>query len=126
MLSFLLKYYRSILIAAVIFILTTIPGKNINTVPFLPIPVMDKIAHFFVFLILSLFLFADIKKNNAISLKKTVLIVFFVNLLYGLFIEAVQLFFIMYRSAEFLDVLSNVFGIITGCLLQLKFKIIRY
>ena len=126
MLSFILKYYRSVLIAIVIFILTTIHGNNINTVQFLPIPIMDKLAHFFVFLILSLFLFSDIKKNNAIPLKKTILIVFFVTLIYGLLIEAVQLFFIVHRSAEFLDVLANFFGIITGCFLQLKFKIIRY
>lgn len=103
-----------------------IPGNNISPVSVFPFPMIDKLAHFIVFFVLSLFLFADIRKNNPFSLKKTALLVFFVNFFYGLMIEVLQLFFILYRSAEFLDLVANTLGIIAGCMLQIKYRIIRY
>jgi len=126
MLRFILSYYRSIIIALIILILTMIPGNNISPVSVFPFPMIDKLAHFIVFFVLSLFLFADIRKNNPFSLKKTALLVFSVNFFYGLMIEILQLFFILYRSAEFLDLVANTLGIIAGCMLQIKYRIIRY
>ena len=138
-LKIILKYYRSIVFAFIILILTTIPGSNLNPPPILNFSLIDKVAHFFVFLILSVILFADIKRNYHLtpmiltntnsgktSYKKIFFLVLLITFIYGIIIELLQLFFIANRSAEFYDVLANFLGIITGCLLQIKLKIFKF
>ena len=123
----ILRYYRSVIIAIIILILTTIPGNDLKPIVIFPIPHLDKAAHFFVFMILSIFLFADIKRNNKqFSNTKVMLLVFLISLFYGVIIELTQLFIVINRSAEIYDLVANTLGIITGCLLQIQFRIIRY
>lgn len=123
----LLRYYRSIIIAIIILILTTIPGSELRPIVIFPMPYLDKAAHFFVFMILSIFLFADIKRNNKqLSHTKVMLLVFLISLSYGAFIELTQLFIVINRSAEIYDLVANTLGIIVGCFLQIQFRIIRY
>lgn len=121
-----LTYYRSISIAVIILILTTLPGDNLNHLPLLPIPFLDKIAHFLLFFVFAIVLFADIIKIERVSPGMTFLSVFLISLFYGISIELVQWLLVSDRSAELFDIMANAFGILAGCLLQIKYKIFRY
>lgn len=121
------NYYRSLIIAVIILILTMLPGDSIRPVMIFPFHFLDKLAHFFVFMVLSIFLFADIKKNNnKLSNIKVLFLVLLINIFYGATIEVLQSVITIDRSAELLDLAANSLGILTGVLLQIKFKIIKY
>lgn len=125
--KFIVNYYRSFLIAIIILILTLLPGDSLKPVLVLPVSYIDKIAHFFVFMVLTIFLFSDIKRNiNNISNVNAFLLVFLINIFYGIFIELLQTLITINRSAELFDVIADALGIVAGVFLQIKFKILKY
>lgn len=123
----ILNYYRSLIIALIVLILTMMPGNSLRPLIVFPFSFVDKLAHFFVFMVLSIFLFADIKKDNKnISNTKALLLVFLISLFYGIIIEILQSVLTINRSAELLDILANMLGVLTGVFLQIKCRILRY
>ncbi len=104
-----------------------LPGNSLKPLMAFPFSFVDKLAHFFVFMILSIFFFADIKKDNKnISNTKALLIVLLISLFYGIIIEILQSVLTIDRSGELFDILANMLGVLTGVVLQIKFKILRY
>ncbi|RZP16042.1 MAG: hypothetical protein EVA38_02630 [Flavobacteriales bacterium] len=98
-----------------------VPAKQFPSLSDFYIPI-DKLAHIFIFLVLSFLWLAYIDR----VLTKTKPIVLFlallVCLLYGIIIEVSQELFVRSRKAEALDVLADLFGASIGLSLFWNFK----
>ena len=125
-LRFYKAYWRSISIAVIIFILTTIAVSDFKNIPETPFVGTDKIAHFGVFFILAIFLMVDVQKHTNLGLSKIIIIVLMICLVYGGMIELIQYWFIESRTGSLLDLLANNLGSLAACYIQSKFRLIRY
>ena len=74
--------------------------------------ISDKFIHFLMYFLFVLF-WSNSLKNR---FKKSILIVFFFALLFGLILEFVQIY-LSYRSFEFYDLISNFTGCLIGYLI---------
>jgi len=88
--------------------------------PRFDIPHLDKAVHFsfyFVGCILGILFFRE-RTRGSIDLKKAVLIMLFLTILYGIGIEILQYLFTAERTGDVLDALANTIGSICGALLM--------
>lgn len=113
----------TLLWAAVIGILTLIPGPDIPEVPFWNIPYFDKLVHFGLFGMLAFLGIRGIyrQKGPSINLKIIAACTSLAVIIYGCLIEYLQSF-VPGRSGEFLDILANSLGALAG---PLAFLIIQ-
>lgn len=82
----------------------------------------DKYVHFLFYFFFSI-LWGVVFNCNKV---KQIVLIFFVALFYGLMMEAAQGIFTTSRQPDFLDVLANSVGALTGCLmLNYYFKKIK-
>ena len=99
----MIRIYRFIFLFLVLFIsyaaVTPLEGGA-------SVPYIDKLLHFFAFLILTLFM--DLSIKSPLPFNKAALIFL---ILYAFFIELVQ-YFLPYRSAEVFDFVSDLLGIL--------------
>ena len=106
--------------AALMFVLSAIPGDSIN------LPVFwnaDKFAHIFVYFILAiLLLFALIWSQRSISFIESALLTFLVSIAYGGIIEILQQYVFINRNGDFLDFIANSIGAALGVVAMLYFK----
>jgi len=107
--KFFKKYYKSIIWAIIILIISLIrikTEKHINTIN-LP---LDKIAHFLMYFVLTILVLWDSNfkktKNKKSKVIKTLLLINF----YGIFIELLQSNLTTYRGGDFFDFLANLSG----------------
>ena len=122
---FFLAYWRSISIASIIFLLTTFTENKLVNVPDVPIMGSDKIAHFSVFFILTVFLIADIQKRTKFSVQKIIILVIAICFIHGGIIELIQHWFLEFREGCPYDHLANMLGCLTACYFQPKFRLLR-
>jgi VanZ like family len=110
----LIYYWKSIIWAGIIFILSAISGNELNKVHFINIPNFDKIVHFSLYFILLFLLLAartktihykQIKSRNAYVFATTTFI-------YSLTNEVLQKTVFVSRSFETVDLIANLLGII--------------
>ena len=99
----MIRIYRFVFLFLVLFIsyaaVTSTEGGA-------PVPNIDKLFHFTAFLILTLFMDLSIKKP---LLSNKAALIFLIS--YAFLIELVQ-YFLSYRSAEILDFVSDLLGIL--------------
>lgn len=110
---FLKRYWKSIIWAAVIFIVCTLPSDGVPRFKLFRIEHFDKFVHFSLYLVLGVLLFFEsrnLKENENLKLK-TIIAVGSISIGYGIVIELIQLLFATTRSAELLDVLANTLGV---------------
>ena len=81
--------WRNIIWAGVIFFLCAIPSDSIPD-PKLNIPHLDKVVHFGMFFIMSIFLCSELRYQTRLSLRKIYLIAIGVSFIYGGLIEVLQ------------------------------------
>ena len=109
----MIRIYRLVFLLLVLFIsyaaVTPVEGGA-------SVPYIDKLLHFFAFLILTFFMDLSIKKPLLLS--KAALIFRF---LYAFLIELVQ-YFLSYRSAEVFDFISDLLGILVYLYFAPKIK----
>jgi VanZ family protein len=100
-----IKYLYSIVIAAVIFYLSTATGKALPQMP--PVPYLDKVVHIIMYMVLAGALVIEIKKKN-----------FFISIilpiLYGGLLELLQEYFFPPRTGDWWDFLSDIIGVLLG------------
>lgn len=111
--QFLKRYWKSIVWAAVIFIVCTMPSNDVPRFMLFRVEHFDKFVHFTLYLVLGVLLLFEsrnLKENESLTLK-TVVTVGSISVGYGIVIELTQLFFSTTRSAELLDVLANSLGV---------------
>lgn len=104
------KYIPSVLWMVVIFVLSSIPGKQLPEMPF---PGFDKIAHIGIYAILGFFL--------AGAFNGKILVIFIIGVVYGLFDEVHQIL-VPFREFSLLDLLSDAIGVVIGIICRQLLK----
>lgn len=97
---------------------------SVSNLPEVGINYFDKMAHVFVYFILTItLLWAVLKKNkrNFISLT-TLFMVFASSIMYGILIEILQFSITTGRNFEIPDIIANIVGCIFGVLLYKPIK----
>lgn len=125
----ILKYWKTILIAIIIFYGSLTSSKSLNKVSLFHIQNMDKVIHFLMYFFLSISLQSSIKRNSSLKKESRILITLIFVISYGLLMEVFQFYFTSDRSAEILDVFANITGCLTGILIfpvLFKLKITKY
>lgn len=114
----ILQYLKSILWALLTLALGIIPGSSLRKVGSIPIPHFDKVVHFILFCILTLFLLyetANRNGNKALSLKtKTTIAASAIG--YGALLEIIQHLLVAGRTGNILDILANSLGVFSALL----------
>ena len=109
----MIRIYRLVFLLLVLFIsyaaVTPVEGGA-------SLPYIDKLLHFVAFLILTFFMDLSIKKPLLLSKEALILLI-----LYAFLIELVQ-YFLSYRSAEVLDFISDLLGILVYLYFAPKIK----
>jgi len=121
----LIKYYwKTIIWAIIIAVLSSIPGDDVSKIKILNIPHMDKIAHLGIYFILSFLFFLEAHRNSfAIKTnRKFSIAILFLCVLYGIIMEFLQFFLFQERSAEFLDIIANSTGSVLSLFVFLVLK----
>lgn len=118
----ILNYWKPIIIAMIILYASITPTDNISNVNLFNIKHLDKIIHFLMYLIFTITLFASFEKHKLMKGKKQIIVILGITILYGLLMESFQYIFTTYRSPEFLDVLANTLGSLTGIFLIFVLK----
>ena len=114
----LTKYWKTIIIALVIFYGSVTSSTNLSKVNFLHIEFMDKIIHFSLYLLLSISFQSSLLRNFNMPKLERIIITFIFVISYGILMEVFQYYFTNDRSAEFLDTLANTIGCIIGVIVM--------
>src|SRR4051812_33668667 len=113
---FLRYNYPALLWALFIFILCTLPGKNIPHLKFLDWLKPDKIVHFVLWGALSFLLVRGFSQQHTFVYvsehAKMYAIIF--SCLYGVVIELLQTYIFTYRSGEVYDAIADAVGAFIG------------
>jgi VanZ family protein len=115
------NYIKSIIWGLVILFSGTIPANKISKISLLEIRHMDKLLHFLLYLIFSLILYFDLRRNTR-TLKDNFSIyffIFFIPFFWGMIMELIQYYLITNRQGSIADIIANICGIFTGILLVL-------
>ena len=125
----LLKFWKPITLAIIIFYGSVTSGSNLNIVPIFNIKNFDKVIHFSFYMILSISFLASLYRTSKFKKSDQKLITLILVISYGLIMEVFQYYFTYDRSAEFIDAIANTFGSILGVLLfpyLIKFKLFKF
>ena len=118
------NYWKTILWAVVILILSSIPGNEVNKIHFINIPYFDKFVHFSMYLVLSFLFFFDMSKlseSKKLNLSN-VSFVILVSISYGISMELLQKYLFIERSAELADFFANSLGSFTAIVVYWFFR----
>lgn len=109
----------SIAWAIFILILCGIPPQHVDGFSFWEILNPDKIFHFGVFALLSLFLIVGFKRQYSFPKLRcnAVLSAVLTSSIYGVLIELTQILFFHGREGDWLDILANTLGAVSGIIL---------
>ncbi|MDR2130096.1 MAG: VanZ family protein [Odoribacteraceae bacterium] len=112
--------FRNIAWAIVIFVLCTFPP---NIAPFLPVTTYhaDKLAHFFLFFVMNLFLYGELRLYTRLRPAWVCVLSILCCIVYGGVIEILQETY-FHRNGEWLDLLADGVGAIAGSLAYLTFE----
>jgi len=121
---YLYKYKFTVILGCIIILLSLLPGSSLPGIPIAAWPGFDKLVHFSMYTVLSFTIFFEMRCERKCVLKfilTCMLILAFSSLLelFQKFINALE------RSAEILDFLANLFGILTGFFLYLIYRHIK-
>jgi VanZ family protein len=110
------NHWKSIVWAAFIMFVCAIPSDQVSKVSLLKIPHLDKVIHFILYFVFALLI---ISGNNALREKRDVTVnaiiwAAAITLSYGIVVEILQHFIFTTRSAEFWDIVANIFGFLAA------------
>lgn len=101
---------KSILIAVVIFYLSTTESENLEPPWFLNFQNADKVIHFLMYFAFMLVL--GFENRTVLEKKKNVFFIGIIPFLFGMLMEAYQEMFTITRGADIFDMLANALGIL--------------
>ncbi len=99
--------------ALFILFLSANPGINLPE-SFWDLLAIDKLAHAFVYGVLSCLLLYSFFLNDQKNIQKMKMISIIISSIYGILMEIMQYLFFPNRYFEFLDILANIIGAIIG------------
>lgn len=119
-----IKYHwRALLWVLLIFAGCLLPPSDLpSTSLFSKIPYFDKIVHFFIYFIFTLFLLAGFNRWHTVLKFKSILISFAIAFLCGLSVEVLQEVMNIGRTGDSFDMLANTGGILAGILFYAPLK----
>lgn len=122
-----LRFWKTIIWAIIIFIISSFPGNKVDRVPFLDIPHIDKVIHLGMYFILSFSFLFEINNNSFYQTLrlKLLIIVLVLSISYGFTLEILQSLLFTERSGDFYDFLANSLGCIMAYFF-FKFLASRY
>jgi VanZ family protein len=104
-------YTPAILWAAFVFVMCSMPPKDVDKISLINFPEMDKVAHFTFYFVLTFMLLWGDKKSMKHSKKRTLSWVVGA-ILYGITIEILQGLYFTGRSASVFDASFNTLGVL--------------
>lgn len=104
------------------FIWRLISENNIKEIDFIYFKQLDKIVHFIFYFSLTITLITSLHVNSKMKLINNYLLTFLIVLGYGIFMEILQSFLTINRTADILDVIANSIGILVGLLIFTSIK----
>lgn len=120
-----LKHLKwAMLWALLIFILCSIPGKDLPHITWLELLSFDKFVHASLFFVQSILLIWGFSKQESISILKLYKNLFsvFISIIYGGLLELMQQAFFADRTADIYDFIANTFGSILGLIFYKKIE----
>lgn len=111
MLKFVTTYWKTIVFAFCILLLSTAPlsGHKLTTIAH-----ADKVIHLFMYLFFTCVLFYDYSRNYTVKTVRSYALLLLLPILYGGLMEIVQEFLTISRSADGFDILANSAGTVLG------------
>jgi VanZ family protein len=120
MLNYIIRYKFSILLAIVIATLSLLPESDMPDLSFFSIRFMDKIVHFCMYAAFGFTALLESRCKTGCTRYHTLLLG--IILLLSAIIEVLQATLVETRAAEWLDLLANGLGLLSG---YLAFRILR-
>ena len=112
----ILKFWKPLILALIIFYGSVTSGSNLNKVTFFQINNIDKFIHLTLYFLLSISFQSSLLRIT-LNKKQQILITLILVISYGLIMEVFQFYFTSDRSAEIFDALANTLGCILGILI---------
>lgn len=110
------NYWKTALVTFAICYLCFAPPKTFGDLPSL-VKNADKIVHFFMFFVLAMAIYLDFRHNALKNKWAIFLFCWIIPILFGLWIEAIQYFFLPLRTGDlkdwFFDSLGYIHGFVT-------------
>lgn len=120
MLSYVFRYKFSILLAILIALLSLVPSSSIPDSSLFSIKFLDKFVHFSMY---SCFGFVALLESRCqTQCVRFHLLLIMIIFIMSTVIEVLQATVVATRSAEWLDLLANLFGLLAGYIAFLVFK----
>lgn len=123
----ILKYWKSILVTAVICYLSFAQPNNFEKIPRFQVEYLDKIVHFIMYFVLAMVLLYDRQKNTKQrKYSSTIIILIVFPVLIGGIIEIAQYQWFYPRTGEWTDWLADILGVSLAALVVFlinKFKV---
>lgn len=113
--------WRNIVWCIVIFISCVIPDIKLPSI-ITTIPYVDKIIHFGLFYVMSVFICADLRHQTNLAYSKIAVIAIVLVTSYGAITELLQHYLFIGRSGEFMDLLADILGGIVGVFIYRPLK----
>lgn len=115
---FVKSFWKTILWALIVLVLSTMSGKKVEEIPFMNIPNMDKVAHFGMYFILTFLLLFDFSrlKSDKTPGKKVILITLLLAIFFGGSMELLQEIPSLQRSTDIKDFMANSIGAFSAAL----------
>ena len=118
--TFFRCYWRGTLVSLAIIYLSLAPPSGLKKIPIPTVEGLDKLAHFLMYLGLTVVCVLDIRfSKKIISNKVKIIYCILFPLLLGGIVEIIQWKFTTYRSGNWFDMLANMLGIAAGYFLML-------
>ena len=114
--KFLKSFWKTILWAIVVVMLSLMKGEALPHVPWFMFPYFDKIVHFVLYFVFATLLIHDFQHYSKIKLKHWQIIAASIIIVvgYGAFLEILQRIPSLHRSTDFFDFLANTSGAIVA------------
>ena len=118
------NYYRSIILAMIIMVLSLSSTGSIAPQKIPEIPHIDQFVHFLFYFAFSFILLLDFNKTF-FTFYPGIIVPVIICLLYGGLMEMIQ-YYIPYREAEMADLIFNLLGTGIGLVIYFAWKQIKY
>jgi VanZ family protein len=120
MLSYVFRYKFTILLAALIILLSLVPGSSLPSSRLFNIPYLDKLVHFSMYASIGFVALMECRCREECYLPHFLLILFL--FLMSAIIEVLQATVVATRAAEWFDLFANFSGLVAG---YVAFRVLR-
>lgn len=128
LINIIMKFWKAISWGILIIVLSMMSSSSIEKIAIFKFRHIDKVVHFCLYFVFTIFLISGFKRNNYnVYLKPArLIIIILIFTSFGILMEIFQLEFTTTRSAELLDFVADAVGGIAAVLVYQKLIKIRF